>query len=69
MALDCLALLYCRTRNTLASQEKYDEADHLYLRAVEIQEKALGPDHPDLALSLNNRAEILKGQVVVVACP
>ncbi|CAM9170840.1 unnamed protein product, partial [Ectocarpus sp. 8 AP-2014] len=34
---------------------KYDEADPLYLRAIEIGEKTLGPDHPALATRLNNR--------------
>ncbi|CAN0601310.1 unnamed protein product, partial [Ectocarpus sp. 12 AP-2014] len=38
------------------TQGKYDEADPLYLRAIEIGEKTLGPDHPDLATRLNNRA-------------
>ncbi|CAN0458451.1 unnamed protein product, partial [Scytosiphon promiscuus] len=33
---------------------KYDEADPLYLRAIEIEEKTLGPDHPSVATSLNN---------------
>ena len=35
----------------VVSQEKYDEADPLYLRAIEIGEKTLGPDHPALARS------------------
>ncbi|CAN0605635.1 unnamed protein product, partial [Ectocarpus sp. 12 AP-2014] len=40
----------------LPTQGKYDEADPLYLRAVDIGEKTSGPDHPDLATPLNNRA-------------
>lgn len=47
----------------LVLQGKYDEADPLYLRAIAITEKALGPDHPSLAESLNNRAELLTAQV------
>lgn len=43
----------------LAAQGKYSEADLLYLRAIEIGEKALGPDHPDLATWLSNRALVL----------
>ncbi|CAN0344597.1 unnamed protein product, partial [Ectocarpus sp. 6 AP-2014] len=39
-----------------------DEADPLYLRAIEIGEKTLGPDHPDFATSLNNRAGLLQAQ-------
>ncbi|CAN0333504.1 unnamed protein product, partial [Ectocarpus sp. 12 AP-2014] len=43
-------------------QGKYSEADPLYLRAIEIGEKTLGPDHPALATRLNNRAELLSAQ-------
>ncbi|CAN0128613.1 unnamed protein product, partial [Pylaiella littoralis] len=39
----------------LALQGKFDEADRLYRRAFEIQEKAFGPDHPDVAVTLANR--------------
>lgn len=60
--LTCTAAL--ATRTTLwASQGKLDEADPLYLRSIEIQEKTLGPDHPELAFSLNNRAGLLQAQV------
>lgn len=38
------------------SQGKYDEADQLYVRAIAIGENALGPEHPDPAAWLNNRA-------------
>ena len=38
------------------AQGKYAEAEPLYQRALEIREKALGPEHPDVALSLNNLA-------------
>ena len=48
----------------LGSQGKHGEADALHLRAIGIQEKALGPDHPDLAKSLGNRANVLKAQVL-----
>ncbi|CAN0538213.1 unnamed protein product, partial [Ectocarpus sp. 8 AP-2014] len=44
------------------SQGKYDEADRLYLRCIEIKERGLGPDHPELAGSLNNRAGLLQAQ-------
>ena len=48
---------------SLGSQGKYSEADEGYLRAVGIQEKALGPDHPDLVITLRNRAYVLELQV------
>ncbi|CBN74654.1 kinesin light chain-like protein [Ectocarpus siliculosus] len=38
------------------------EADPLYLRAIEVGEKKLGPDHPDLATWLNNQAVLLRKQ-------
>ena len=47
-------------------QGKFDEADPLYLRAIEIGEKTLGPDHPDLATLLKNRARLLQQQVRAV---
>ena len=48
-ALNNLAELYRR-------QGKYVEAEPLYKRALVIREKALGPNHPDVAQSLNNLA-------------
>ena len=48
-SLNNLALLY-------DTQGKYAEAEPLYKRALEIDEKALGPDHPSVAVSLNNLA-------------
>ena len=41
----------------------FDKADSLYIRAIEITEKTLGSDHPDLALRINNRAGLLRAQV------
>ena len=37
-----------------ANQGAYAKAEPLLLRALAIREKALGPDHPDTAQSLNN---------------
>ena len=34
----------------------YAKAEPLYQRALKIDEKALGPDHPDTATALNNLA-------------
>ncbi|CAM9264861.1 unnamed protein product [Ectocarpus fasciculatus] len=60
-------LLVQTARATLAGalqhQGKYEEADSLYLRAIEIGEATLGPDHPDVATRLNNRAALLTAQV------
>ena len=35
---------------------KYSEAEPLYLRSLEIRERQLGADHPDVASSLFNLA-------------
>jgi tetratricopeptide (TPR) repeat protein len=36
----------------------YEKALPLYQRALEIREKLLGPQHPDVATTLNNLAEL-----------
>ncbi len=41
---------------------QYGEAEPLYQRAIAINEKALGPEHPDLAIYLNNLATLYKEQ-------
>lgn len=47
-------------------QGKYAEAEPLYERATKVLQTALGPDHPNVATSLNNWAGLLKGQVRAV---
>ncbi len=42
------------------AQGSYAEAEPLYQRALEIDEKALGPEHPDVATSLENYASLLR---------
>jgi tetratricopeptide (TPR) repeat protein len=44
--------------NQLYQKGRYREAIPMAERALAIREKALGPDHPDVALSLNNLAEL-----------
>ena len=46
----------------LHSAGKYAEALPLYKRALAIREKTLGPEHPEVALSLNNLAELYRVQ-------
>jgi len=43
-------------------QGKYDDAEPLYKRALEISEKSLGSAHPDVASSLNNLASLYQHQ-------
>ncbi len=52
-SLNNLALLY-------KAQGHYAEAEPLYQRSLAIVEKALGPEHPDLATSLENYAALLR---------
>ena len=50
--------------NNLASlydaQGKYAQAEPLYQRSLAIYEKALGPDHPDVATVLENYSLLLR---------
>ncbi len=53
LSLNNLADLYQK-------QGRYADAEPLYKRALAIREKALGPNHPDVASSLNNLAELYR---------
>lgn len=44
-------------------QGKYEEAEPLYVRAMEIVEQILGNDHPAFIAVLHNRVGLLKAQV------
>ena len=52
-ASDILAML-------LADQGKYAEAEPLYRRSLAIREKEYGPNHPKVAVAVNNLALLLK---------
>lgn len=54
--LNNLAVLY-------GKRGKYKEAEPLCKRALEIREKVLGKDHPDVAKQLNNLALLCQNQV------
>jgi tetratricopeptide (TPR) repeat protein len=54
-ALNDLALVY-------ADQSRYEEAEPLYRRSLEIKEKTLGKDHPSVATTLNNLAGLYRQQ-------
>jgi len=53
--LNNLALLY-------DSQGRYDQAEPLYLQALELRKRLLGEEHPDVATSINNLALLYKSQ-------
>jgi Tetratricopeptide repeat len=44
----------------LRTKAVHAEAELLYRRALGIGEKSLGPDHPDVSISLNNLARLLQ---------
>ncbi len=50
-----LALLY-------ESQGRYEEAEPLYLQAIDIDKTVLGENHPDYAIDLNNLAGLYRSQ-------
>ena len=55
MSLNNLAELY-------RAQGLYADAEPLYKRSLATLEKALGPDHPNVAISLNNLALLYDSQ-------
>ena len=44
------------------SQGRYAEAEPLFTRALGLTEKALGPDHPDVGIKLNNIGSLYVSQ-------
>lgn len=59
-----MLVLICSLVNTdIISQGDFEEAKLLYERALETREKALGPNHPEVATSLNSFAILLHDQV------
>jgi tetratricopeptide (TPR) repeat protein len=56
------ARLLNQTATYMRERARYAEAQPLYERALAIQEKVLGPDHPDVAMSLNNLANLHRAQ-------
>ena len=46
----------------LWERARYTDAEPLYKRALAIREKAHGPEHPDVATSLNNLASLYDNQ-------
>ena len=44
----------------LQAFNRIDEAEAMFRRALEIDEAAFGPDHPKVAIRLNNLASLLQ---------
>ena len=53
----------------LSQHGKYADAIPLYQRALAIREKALGPDHPDVATALNNSGFAVRQPRAVTPTP
>ena len=49
----------------MAAQGKYDEAEPLCKRALAIDEKALGAEHPQVAVRLHNLGVLLTGEFMI----
>ena len=49
----------------MAAQGKYDEAKPNLERVVAILEKALGAEHPDVAMGLSNLGSLLHGKFII----
>ena len=47
-------------RSSTTSKASTRDAEPLHQRALAICEKALGPEHPDVAMSLNNLAALYR---------
>ena len=58
--LETAAIVLNETALYHQARAAWAEAEPLYERALAIGEKALGPDHPDLATRLNNLAELYR---------
>ena len=52
--------LFTLTLLILQAMGKLAEAEPFYQRALAVWEKALGPDHPQVAAGLNNLAQLLQ---------
>jgi tetratricopeptide (TPR) repeat protein len=48
--------------NLYYSQGKYEQAEPLYIQALELRKQLLGENHPDTATSLNNLANLYYSQ-------
>ena len=52
----------------LGNAGRYSEAEPLYKQSLAIREKVLGPNHPDVAASLNNLAELYRAPRSLCRC-
>jgi tetratricopeptide (TPR) repeat protein len=60
--LETDALLLSRTGYYLEERAQYSEAEPLYKKALELRQRLLGEEHPDVATSYNNLAGLYRSQ-------
>lgn len=58
----------CIHETNFATQGRFSEAETLLKRSLSIRVKALGPEHPAVATSHTNIAEIYASQVILLTC-
>ena len=46
----------------LFRQGKYEEAEAMHQRALQVEGKVLAPEHPDTLMSINNLGNVLHSQ-------
>jgi tetratricopeptide (TPR) repeat protein len=59
---DAASRILSQTGRYFYVRARYVEAEPMHKRALAIKERALGPEHPDVALSLNNLANVYRDQ-------
>ncbi|MCK5661163.1 MAG: tetratricopeptide repeat protein, partial [Methanosarcinales archaeon] len=62
LELEESATLLDQTGDYLQVRARYGEAEPIYKRALEIREKVIGTEHPDVATNLNNLAGLYRDQ-------
>ncbi|MBD2509794.1 tetratricopeptide repeat protein [Nostoc muscorum FACHB-395] len=60
--LEIAALLLARSGYYLNERGRYSEAEPLYKKALELRQRLLGEEHPDVAISYNNLALLYSDQ-------
>ncbi len=56
----CLVTRLVTPTRLYHSHGNYEEAELLYKQALAVREKALGPEHPHVAMTLENYAALLR---------
>ncbi len=60
---DSVALICAQSGSLLYSQARYAESEPLMRRALSIDEKSYGSEHPKVAIDLDNLAQLLQARL------